>query len=198
MLQFIRDKSQGWIAWAIIIAICIPFALWGVKSYLYGQANEGVIVKVNGIKITKRQVDYLTHQLKMQQQGTSHGEKPPSEDFKKMALQSLVSSTVSVQAAQHSGFRIAPELVEATLAKMPAFQVNGVFSSTRFEEILNRMLYSPQQFFDQLSEKIIINQVQSGLVFSSFALPYEVEQFETLMNQQRSFRYLILPFNQFT
>jgi peptidyl-prolyl cis-trans isomerase D len=31
MLQAIREKAQGWIAWAIVILISIPFALWGIQ-----------------------------------------------------------------------------------------------------------------------------------------------------------------------
>ncbi|MFT5549120.1 MAG: peptidyl-prolyl cis-trans isomerase D, partial [Candidatus Azotimanducaceae bacterium] len=36
MLQAIRDKTTGWIAYVIVFLICVPFALWGVNSYLGG------------------------------------------------------------------------------------------------------------------------------------------------------------------
>lgn len=198
MLQFIREKSQGWIAWAIIIAICIPFALWGVKSYLYNQSREGVVAVVNGTKILKRQVELTYHQLKLQQ---TNQQKATDDNYllalKQLALQSIISAILLAQDAERSGFRVASELVEATLAKMPIFQVNGVFSSTRFEEILNRMLFTTEQFFDQVRSKILTNQLRSGVMFTSFALPYELQQFEKLMNQRRSFRYLIVPYERF-
>ena len=34
MLQTIRDRAHGWIAWAIVFLISVPFALWGIQSYL--------------------------------------------------------------------------------------------------------------------------------------------------------------------
>ena len=39
MLQLIRDRATGWIAWVIIILICIPFALWGIQEYVSPQGS---------------------------------------------------------------------------------------------------------------------------------------------------------------
>ena len=36
MLQEIRERAQGWIAWFIVILISVPFALWGISSYFDG------------------------------------------------------------------------------------------------------------------------------------------------------------------
>ena len=36
MLHFIRERAQGWVAWFIVGLITIPFALWGVNSYITG------------------------------------------------------------------------------------------------------------------------------------------------------------------
>ena len=45
MLQAIRERAQGWIAWLIVILISIPFALWGIQSYTgFGGEPEAAIV----------------------------------------------------------------------------------------------------------------------------------------------------------
>jgi hypothetical protein len=54
MLQEIKERAQGWVAWAIVILISIPFALWGIQSYL-GVGGEPVVAKVGGTEITERQ-----------------------------------------------------------------------------------------------------------------------------------------------
>lgn len=36
MLQTIHDKAKGWIAYAIVGFISIPFALFGINSYMEG------------------------------------------------------------------------------------------------------------------------------------------------------------------
>jgi peptidyl-prolyl cis-trans isomerase D len=47
MLEFIRERAQGWFAWAIVILLVIPFALWGIHSYQTTDAEVNVAV-VNG------------------------------------------------------------------------------------------------------------------------------------------------------
>jgi peptidyl-prolyl cis-trans isomerase D len=56
MLQTIRERAQGWIAWAIVILISIPFALWGIQSYL-GVGGEPIAATVNGVEIPARELD---------------------------------------------------------------------------------------------------------------------------------------------
>ncbi len=56
MLQAIRDKTTGWIAYAIIFLISVPFALWGVNSYL-GGGEVAPAATVDGQEITMRDFD---------------------------------------------------------------------------------------------------------------------------------------------
>ena len=42
MLQLIRDRATGWIAWAIILLICISFALIGANQYF--EPDQGLVV----------------------------------------------------------------------------------------------------------------------------------------------------------
>lgn len=197
MLQFIRDKSQGWIAWIIIGSICVIFALWGVSSYLYSAQEVHVVAQVNGVKITEQQLSTVYNQLKRQQElslGANYASsKASSEILKNAALQSIISNIVLTNAAVSDGFEVAPELVDAAIAKMPIFQVNGAFSEARFQQALNALLYSPNEFFDQVSHNILNNQVQFGIQGSAFALPAEVLQAMALIHQKRTFDYTVLP-----
>ncbi len=56
MLQAIRDKVTGWIAYGIIFLISIPFALWGVNSY-FGGGAVAPAATVNGEEISLRTFD---------------------------------------------------------------------------------------------------------------------------------------------
>jgi peptidyl-prolyl cis-trans isomerase D len=50
MLSRIRNKSKGWIAYLIIGLITIPFALFGIQSYIGGSSNS-IIASVDGEEI---------------------------------------------------------------------------------------------------------------------------------------------------
>ena len=60
MLQSIRDKAQGWFAWAIVILISVPFALWGIQEYL-GVGAEPVMASVNDRDIKERNLKIPTN-----------------------------------------------------------------------------------------------------------------------------------------
>lgn len=201
MLQSMRDKLQGWIAWIIITAICLIFALWGVRSYLYGSVAQNTVAKVNGTKITRQQLDVVYNQMRRQQQMQLGANYSSSEQaaaaLKNTALQSIISSMVLNKAAKSDGFRVDPALVEALLAKMPIFQVNGVFSQAKFEQFVNTLLYSTDTFLAQLENEILVSQVKNGIVSTAFILSQEIDQLIKLVNQKRSFNYLVIPMRRF-
>ena len=55
MLQNIRDKSTGWIAYVIVIGISIPFALWGIDQYFTG--GNVIAAEVNETKISAERLN---------------------------------------------------------------------------------------------------------------------------------------------
>ena len=61
MLQNIRDRATGWIAYVIVIGISIPFALWGIDQYFTG--GNIIVAEVNDTKIVTMCV--VTKELKI-------------------------------------------------------------------------------------------------------------------------------------
>ena len=51
VLHSIREKATGWFAWVIVILISIPFALWGINSYITPDSNPAVAT-IGDYKIT--------------------------------------------------------------------------------------------------------------------------------------------------
>ncbi|MBN1684335.1 MAG: SurA N-terminal domain-containing protein [Gammaproteobacteria bacterium] len=200
MLQFIREKSQGWFAWTIIIAICLTFALWGIHSYLYSSASDQTVAKVNGVKISQEDFSRSYNQLRQEvfmRFGSQAAAQIPSQNLKKMALQSLISSIVLNQGVRDAGFEIDPQLLELTIARMPIFQKNGQFSKARFEQVMSNSLVSTETFLEQLKTEILANQLKNGIFNTNFVLPIEVTRTIQLINQKRKFDYLIIPKQQF-
>ena len=55
MLQNIRDRATGWIAYVIVIGISIPFALWGIDQYFTG--GNIIVAEVNDTKISAERLN---------------------------------------------------------------------------------------------------------------------------------------------
>ena len=48
MLESIRTASQTWLAKIILAVITVPFALWGVESYIRDAPGQSSVATVGG------------------------------------------------------------------------------------------------------------------------------------------------------
>lgn len=196
MLQSIREKSQGWLAWFIVILVGFTLAVFGLKSYLQN-STTGAVAKVNGHQITPEQLSSAYERIRQQRQmqlGADYVSNPQIDSqLKSQALNQIIVSTILSNAALKQGFRVTENEVDSTLSNMPIFQFNGQFSRERFREILNNTLYTEGSFIAALNKDLLISQVQTGYTTSAFALPNEVNELIRLIGQKRDISYFIIP-----
>jgi len=199
MLQSIRDRSQGWLTWFLVITICITFALWGIHSFFEGGNTPQVVATVNGTAINKQQLQSAYEHLRQQQQIQNGNNLPiaTEQELKRAALEQIIQTKVLSQAAVNNGYRITQSQLNAIVAQIPAFKANGSFSVEQFNQVLSRMGYNPDNFLQDLRTDILQKQVQLGFIYSAFALPNETQQVQTLLNQRRDIAYAIIPTVQF-
>lgn len=195
MLQTIRDRASGWIAYAVVLLISIPFALWGVNHYLDGGGKQ-VAAEVGGTPISIQDFAqaYREEQLRLQQ--TFGGQMPPGLDaqaIKQMVLGQLVRDAVFQQAASGAGYRVTDEELLEQLRQYQAFQVDGKFSKARYLQLLQAQGMTPQQFEGRLRRALSIDQLQSGIQQTAFATSLQASEILRLRDQQRDLAYAVIP-----
>ncbi|MCK4870420.1 MAG: SurA N-terminal domain-containing protein [Gammaproteobacteria bacterium] len=201
MLSMMREKLAGIVTATIIIILCLAFALWGVQYYLTAQGGLDTVAKVNGTKITQgefRSAFERARQQMMAQMGKKFSfDQATQSKLRQQVLKQLVQAEAVHQEATNIGFAVSDKQIDAFLTQMPAFQVAGQFSEARFQQILSRMLFSEGEFLQGLRQNIIINQLQTGIVGSAFALPDEAKHLIQLLKQERDIGYAIIPVAKF-
>jgi peptidyl-prolyl cis-trans isomerase D len=200
MLQNIRDKSKSWLSVTIIAVIILSFALWGIQRLFMGSAsNNAPVAKVFGSKVTEQQLsmeyDRLRRQAELNKQYFTNTDL--AGQLKKQALQNLVTSAAMNQAAAKAGYSMDNVLIGGIIGTMPMFQESGHFSQARFIQIASSMGYTPQDFFQIIQENLINQQVESGIVGTSFILPNELAQAKDFLHQERQFNYMVIPASAF-
>jgi peptidyl-prolyl cis-trans isomerase D len=203
MLQLIRDRTHGWLTSMVIGLLIIIFALWGVHGYLelQNQSGDKIVAKVMGQKLSQHEFDVAYQRLYQQakaQLGAESLNKELISQLKKQTLAQWTLLQILAHAAYHDNYRVSQSTIDSVLLHNPLFQSAGRFSSTRFYSVLDAMGYTELSFLNDLKKTLLINQVQQGLTETAFALPGEVNQAITLLNQTRDFSYLIIPTNQFS
>lgn len=199
MLQTIHEHIKGWIAGIIIALISASFVFWGIQYYLQSETNgSATLAKVNGKKITEKQLQQAARQL--ERQYTERTGSPPTETqskaLRQYALQQLIMNNALLQSAREAGFRISADQVNQFITSLPQLQVAGQFSQQRYQQLLYSNDLTSAQFFQQTSHALLLNQIQNGIEDSAFVLPNEVKRNYELLYQKRSFGYFIIPSSQ--
>ncbi|MCU7920391.1 MAG: SurA N-terminal domain-containing protein [Candidatus Thiodiazotropha sp. (ex Epidulcina cf. delphinae)] len=196
MLQEIRDRAQGWIAWVIVILISIPFALWGIQSYL-GIGSEPVAAMVNGVEITERTLDSRFQRFRQQlreQLGSAY--RPEMFDDARMReemLNRLVREELLQQTSEAIGLRAGESMIQATILGMSMFQKDGRFDQQTYERALRLQGLSSAGFEDRVRRALVSEQLAQAVAVGAFITDHEFSESQRLMKQTRELSYFVIP-----
>jgi peptidyl-prolyl cis-trans isomerase D len=188
MLTKIREKSQGTLAWVILILICVPFALWGINNYL-DAGGEAPVASVGDKDFYQRDVNKAYEQYSQNLQGMGIDE----QVLKAQALQKLIKDEVLLQYVHSEGLIATDNEARDFIKALPYFQVDGKFSDTQYKALLSSQRISSSEFVNRIKNALTMEQFQHSIVDSSFATQYDVESYFKIQNQQRDVDYITVP-----
>ena len=196
MLQTIREKAQGWIAWFIVILISIPFALWGINSYL-GGGSDPVVASVDGAEITERNFERRYREFRQQlreRMGANYRPELLDEKvLRQQVLDSMIQDEVIRQASDGMGLAAGDSLVREAIRSISAFQVDGRFNQQVYEGALRSRGMSPAGFEEQVRRQLITGQLSRAITESAIATARESEELVRLRQQKREFQSARIP-----
>ncbi len=196
MLQSIRDKAQGWIAWVIILLISVPFALWGIGEYL-GGGSEPAVAEVNGVEITDYDLNErarVARENLRQQLGESYRpEFFPEKTLRRQVLEQMINEHVMLQAAEKLGMRVSNESVRRFIQQQRAFQLDGRFDVATYENALRNRGLTKTGFEQIVRHDLLLRQFSDTISGSAFAVDYEIDEAARLEGQTRDLSYVVIP-----
>ncbi len=196
MLESIRKRSTGVVAWIIVGLIGVAFALVGVEGFLGGSGTE-VVAKINGDKITRYEWDIAYERLRRAQQMQFGNEfyidDVVERQLREQALQDLIQREVLVNGAKRSGIRVAQSSIDEIILSIPDFQLDGQFSPTVYREVLAMSGFTNEELRDDIALNLLTAQLEYSLRDSAFVTPEEMDDIIALTQQTREVNYAILP-----
>ena len=188
MLQEIHDKAKGWIAYAIVAFISIPFALFGISSYL-GGSDSLVAATVNGEDIPAQTVQNAVLQQRQRLLQMFGGKLPPNfgdDSLKKQALEQAINQVLLRQLAKEHGYRASNQEIYDYVSEIPAFQKDGKFDAETYKRLLASQRRSRAGFEEDVRESIANEQFSSAIFDSAFLPNAEAVRYKQLKDQTRS------------
>lgn len=196
MLHFIRDRAQGWIAWFIVGLISIPFALWGVNSYLTGPSDV-VVAEVNGNEIKQAELQQSLQQYRDQMRNMLGEQFDPAmfegPMVKRNVLNGLIEQLLLRDANEKLGQRVSDAEISQVIRTTPAFQRDGEFDSEYYGMVLARVGYNPAQYEAQLRTDLMARQLTQNIESTALATEKDVRQALRLQEQKRQIAYGVIP-----
>ncbi len=192
MLQAIHDKAKGWIAYAIVGFICIPFALWGINSYFEGGAAQPAAT-INGEEVSSQDVQFQLSQIRRQygRLASSLGE----DQLRQMALDNVINQTLLRQKAEEEGYRASGPEVFENISR--SFQTDGKFDREQYERFLQSQRRNQGEFESQVREDLTLRQFQSAISSTAFVPKAQAEFYQSLRKQKRDVEHFTLKVSDF-
>lgn len=193
MLQSINDRVQGWLGWVIVALISVPFALWGIQSYLEVGGNK-FIAKVNDTEITPATYDRALSQQRARLEQMFGKNMPKSDAYdnilKQQVLNQLITTEVMNQYANITGYTITDASLVQAIHSIDAFKEDGTFSQTLYERVLNSQGMSMTGFEAMYRQELSTSHFQNTIMSSAISTESEVAQEIALINQHRNISFI--------
>lgn len=188
MLDAIRKHTQGWLAKAILAIITVPFALFGIDSYLNQAGGNVAVATVAGDKISVQEFNNSIENVRNRLQ--SEGQKVDaalldSPVLKQSVLDGLITRRLVTKEVQHAHFMISDEQLNQHILGMPEFQENGKFSEDLYQKTLQQNKLTAAKFENGIRSDMVTQQARDGVAKLAFAPKAIAEKALQFAFQQR-------------
>jgi peptidyl-prolyl cis-trans isomerase D len=201
MLDAIRERAQGWLVKIILALITIPFALWGIDSYLRYAREDAAVAEVEGQKISRQEFDQVLKDQQDRMRSIMGAAYDPAlmerPEIRQAILNNLIEQRLLIARAAKLGLTIPDDLLARFIAEIPDFQQDGKFSHQRYEALLRNQGMTPAIFEARLRQSLLTEQLTEGLIGSAPDSRISLEKFVRLAEQQREINQSVIHPEQF-
>ena len=198
MFDAVRNNKK--IVQVFLVLIALPFAFFGLDSYVNGGGAGTEVAKVGKASISQQ--DFQQAMREQQERLRSQlGQVDPklidTPAFRKAILDNLVDQRLLALEAGKRHLFVTDDAVRRTISTIEAFQQDGRFSNERYESLLRAQGMSPAGFEAQIRQDMTLQQL-AGTIGQTGMLPRTVsERILALQTEQREVQEIRLPLEDY-
>jgi len=218
MLQKLRDKTSGWIATVILGLLIIPFAFFGMESYM-SQRVDSFAARISqppgwwtsaprawplSYFWVTQDIDNAAYRQRFEtvrmrareEQGDAFDAKAfESVENKRKILDEMIDEQVMRLAAERHRIAISDTEVRKAIVAIPDFQVEGKFDPDRYQLMLASQVpvQTPREFEQKVRDGLQYGLIPARLAESAFVTDKEVDRLLRLLGEQRDASVVVMP-----
>ena len=202
MLETIRSATKTWVAKAILALITVPFALWGVESYIRTPSGQEVAATVENDKITTQEYQQAVRnqldQFRQQYGGNIDASIMDNPEMRKSILDQLIDQRLVAVATKTSGLVVSDATLRERISTEPSFQQDGKFTASRYELFLKAQGLSAVGFENRMRQDLERQRFVESIAATSFTANAGVKQYLRASEQTRDIAIINVTPEQFT
>src|SRR5215469_11642569 len=187
MFDFIYRRKR--VVQFILALITLPFAFFGVNYYFRSASGGQEVATVAGHEISQQEFAVsLREQQERMRQMVGRNFDPAVFDDPEMryaVLEQLINERLLQDQARSDRLRVSDAQLAQFIGEIPAFQVDGKFSHTRYEQLLESQNRSPLQFEQDVRSQLTLAPLQEPIAGANIVARSNVERYLGLLDQQR-------------
>jgi peptidyl-prolyl cis-trans isomerase D len=185
MLDFVRNNKR--ITQGFLALITLPFAFWGVDSYVRNADVGAGVATVGGSKITRQELQSAMREQQERMRAQLGGKVDPAmfetPQMRRAVLDSLVTQRLLAEQTQKAKLVVGNEQLIQFIAGVPSLQENGKFSKERYEALVAAQGMSKEMFEARLRQDMAMQQlmlpvIEAGITGQVAAARWLVTQLE--------------------
>ncbi len=184
----------------IILAILIlPFALWGLDSYVRdgGRANEVAKVGETAISLEEFQRALNEQQERLRPQLGNNAALLASPEFRAGVLNELINQRLLLLHAEQSKMFLGDQALADFIVSLPPLQVDGKFSRERYEALVAAQNMSIAEFESMLRRDLLIQQVSLPIAEMAVAGSLSAHRWLIAQLEEREISEVVFRAEQF-
>jgi peptidyl-prolyl cis-trans isomerase D len=165
MFDAVRNNKK--IVQIFLVLITLPFAFFGVESYVRNAGTGDSVAKIGDVKISPQQFQQAVREqqdrLRAQMGAQFDAKMLDTPEAHKAILDDLVDQQLLLLEAHRMGLFASDDAIRRTVSAIDAFKVDGKFVPERYEAALRGQGMSPAGFEARLRQDLTLQQLATAV-----------------------------------
>ena len=187
MFDAVRNNKK--IVQIFLALITLPFAFFGVESYVRNAGTGDDVAKVGDTTINQQQFQQALRDQQERLRAQMGGQLDPKMldnlAARKAIVDDLVDQRVLMLEATKKRLSVSDEAIRRTIGGIDAFKIDGNFSGERYEAVLRAQGMTPASFEAQLRQDLTLQQLAGAVAQSGVRSRGVTERVLALQSEKR-------------
>lgn len=197
MFDAVRNNKR--VVQIVLLLMILPFAFFGVESYVSGDAQREDAAVVGDVKIAPEEFQAALRDQQDRLREMMGDQFDPKvlerPELRAQAMDGLVSQRMLLQEALRHNLSVPDARMSQIIAAIPGFQIDGKFSEARFDQVAQTQGFSRDGLLARIRQDLIIRQQYAGVAGSSFVPASLAKRWAQMQQEEREVsEAVITPF----